>query len=42
MAGDSIDSGHDARHYVGGDPDPDLLSELEWVSHGGLHAGSHG
>jgi hypothetical protein len=26
---------------VGGDAEPDLLSEQEWGSHGGLHAGSH-
>jgi hypothetical protein len=42
MDGDSTDSGHNCN--VGGDPEPDLLSELEleWGSHGGSFASSHG
>ncbi len=39
MDGDSIDSGRHSRRLVGGDPEPDLLSELEWGSHGGSHPG---
>ncbi len=35
MDGDSIDSGQDSHRLVGGDPEPDLLSELEQGSHGG-------
>jgi hypothetical protein len=42
MDGDSIDSGRNIHHHVGDDPEPNFLSELEWGSHGGLHAGSHG
>ncbi len=42
MGGDSTDSGCDTHRHVGGDPDPDLLSELERGSHGGSRAGSCG
>ncbi len=35
MDGDSIDSGQDSHRLVGSNPDPDLLLELEWGSHGG-------
>jgi hypothetical protein len=35
MDGDSIDSGQDSRRFVGGDPELNLLLELEWGSHGG-------
>ena len=37
MDGDSLDSERDARRQGGGDPDPDILSELE---QGGLRFGS--
>jgi hypothetical protein len=36
---DSIDSGQDCHRLVGGDPEPDLLSELQQGSHGGSHPG---
>jgi hypothetical protein len=35
MDGDSIDSGQDSHRLVSGDPEPDLLSELERGSHWG-------
>ncbi len=35
MDGDSIDSGQDSCRLVGNDPEPDILLELEWRSHGG-------
>ncbi len=35
MDSDSIDSEQDTHRHVGGDPEPDLLSELERGSHGG-------
>ncbi len=42
MDGDSIDSEQDTHRHVGGDPEPNLLLELERGSHGGLHASSCG
>ncbi len=42
MDGDSTDSGCNTHCHVSGDPDPNLLSEVERRSHGGSHAGSHG
>ncbi len=36
---DSIDSGQDGCRLVGGDPEPDLLLELEQGSHGGSQPG---
>jgi phosphate transport system substrate-binding protein len=36
MDGDSIDSGQDTHCHVGGDPEPNLLLELERGSHGDL------
>jgi hypothetical protein len=42
MDGDSTDSGCNTHRHVSGDPDPDLLSELERGGHGGLRASSHG
>jgi hypothetical protein len=39
MDSDSIDSGQDTPCHVGGDPEPDLLLELERGSHGGFHPG---
>jgi hypothetical protein len=40
MDGESIDLGCDTHRHVGGDPEPNLLLELKWGSHGGSRAGS--
>ncbi len=42
MDGDSIDSECNTHCHAGGDPEPDLLLELEWGSHGGSRASCRG